>query len=252
MPTISVITPVYAGGETYLVEAYNSLREQEMPTNWKWQWVVQEDGLTGAPLELLPKDQRISTGVGRAGRASMARTMALARAEGDLVRMLDADDLLTEGALHREITVLAANPDIGWTAAAALDLHVDGHLTGVDTNPPGGRLKPGSVAESYRARRLSILGTTICARSALVMALGGWPALPSSEDVGLLLALEAVAPGWFISETCMLYRKYPGQSTSYPAHYALHEVAARRAVILERVSALRKLGWRMPSEVAAA
>jgi glycosyltransferase involved in cell wall biosynthesis len=243
MPEISIITAVFDGGHHYLGEAYESLCAQTLPRDWTWQWVVQEDGTTGRPVRTLPTDSRISTGSGRAGRACMARTVALSRATGSLVRTLDADDLLTPGALTREIETLTGNPHIGWTACAALDLQSDGTLTGVDTDPPVGPIDPTVLAASYDARALSILGTTVCARRDLVFALGGWPALPSSEDAGLLLALNEVAPGWFITEVGYLYRKHENQSTKDPMFTDPTERAAGRVLISERVRALRRLGW---------
>jgi glycosyltransferase involved in cell wall biosynthesis len=243
MPEISIITAVFDGGHHYLAEAYESLCAQTLPGGWTWQWVVQEDGTTGRPLRNLPPDSRISTGSGRIGRACMARTVALSRATGSLIRTLDADDLLTPGALAREIETLTADPHIGWTACAALDLQPDGTLTGVDTDPPAGLIDPTVLAASYDARALTILGTTVCARRDLVFALGGWPALPSSEDVGLLLALNEVAPGWFITEVGYHYRKHDTQSTKDPMFADPTEQAAGRVVISERVQALRRLGW---------
>ena len=243
MSTLSIITPVYSGGDEFLIDAYRSLRDQQLPTGWEWEWIVQEDGTTGYPLRRLPRDPRITPGCGRAGRACMARTAALSRASGSLVRTLDADDLLTPGALARDIAVLTEHPELGWTACAALDLHPDGTLTGVDTDPPGGRLALGSLFASYTTRRLAILGTTLCVRRDLVLALGGWPALPSSEDVGLMLALDAVAPGWFITEVGAHYRKHPAQSTQAAAFHDPQEATAKRAIITERVNALRRLGW---------
>lgn len=245
MPTISVITPVRSGGEKYLVEAYESLCKQELPVDWEWEWLVQEDGQTGAPAALLPieDDARISPGTGRTGRAAMARTLALGRATGSLVAALDADDLLTDGALTRAIAVLMQHPEIGWTAHAALDLQPDGTLTGVDTDPPGGPIAALSVFDSYETRALSILGTTVTARTDLVLAVGGWPAVPSSEDVGLLLALEAVSLGWFIPEVGLLYRKHPDQSTAQPAFKDPSEQDARRALMSRRASAMHRLGW---------
>lgn len=244
MPTISVITPVYNGGEKYLPDTYESLCKQELPDGWDWEWVVQEDGQTTTPFQLIPTtDARISTGTGRAGRAAMARTLALGRASGQLLATLDADDLLTEGALARAITVLTQHPEIGWTAHAALDLHPDGSLTGVDTDPPAGPIPPLAVFHSYEARALSILGTTVTARTDLVLAVGGWPALPSSEDVGLLLALEAVSTGWFIPDVGVYYRQHSDQSTAHPAFQDQSEQDARRALMTRRAAAMHRLGW---------
>jgi glycosyltransferase involved in cell wall biosynthesis len=243
MPQVSVITAVFNGGHHYLTDAYHSLASQEMPTGWTWEWIVQEDGMTGIPLDELPRDSRISSGRGRPGRACMARNLALSRASGTLIRNLDADDLLTPGALAREITVFAERPEVGWTACSVVDLQLDGSLRGVDTDPPGGLLEPGSAEAGYRAFRLAVHGATLCIRRDLVFALGGWPAMPATEDVGLMLALEIVAPGWFISEVGYHYRKHPAQSTEQPMINDPVEQQARRVLITERLDAMRRLGW---------
>jgi hypothetical protein len=39
-------------------------------------------------------------------------------------------------------------------------------------------------------------------------------ALPASEDTGMLLALNAVADGWFSAEPGTIYRKWHGQLTA--------------------------------------
>jgi glycosyltransferase involved in cell wall biosynthesis len=65
----------------------------------------------------------------------MARNMGLARANGQYIRALDADDLLTEGALARDISTLEENSDIGWVTSAALDMFPDSSVRGVPTDP---------------------------------------------------------------------------------------------------------------------
>ena len=104
MNTISVITPVHAPSLPHPADA--SLAGQELH-GWEWQWIVQEDGQAGILKGHLPDDPRISTGQGRPGGPGVARTLALARADGVLVKVLDADDLLTPGVLARDIAVLA-------------------------------------------------------------------------------------------------------------------------------------------------
>jgi hypothetical protein len=63
-------------------------------------------------------------------------------------------------------------------------------------------------------------------------------ALPASEDMGLVLALDAVVDGWFIPEPGLLYRKWPGQATAQPAHIDPVELEARRRLIDERAELL--------------
>ena len=50
---------------------------------------------------MLPEDPRISPGTGRRGGECVTRTMCLSRAEGDLIKVLDADDMLAPGTLAR-------------------------------------------------------------------------------------------------------------------------------------------------------
>ncbi|MET7702976.1 glycosyltransferase [Streptomyces sp. NPDC005485] len=122
MPLISIVTPVQNEGQDYLLEAYESLHSQAMPSGWDGEWIVQEDGRTGFLASVLPADDQISTGTGRNGGAAMTRSMAMARVRGELVRALDADDLLPPGALASAINTLTQNRDAAWCVSACLDL----------------------------------------------------------------------------------------------------------------------------------
>src|ERR1022692_12615 len=123
---ISVVTPAFQPVPEYLTAAYESLRSQELPEGWQWQWVVQEDGETGDVARMLPDDLRISPGSGRRSGEAVTRTLCLSRVTGELVKVLDADDQLTPGTLARNIAVLSRHPDIGWTTSRVLDLLPDG------------------------------------------------------------------------------------------------------------------------------
>lgn len=237
---VSVITAVHAPSMKYLPEAYESLLAQEMPDEWAWQWLVQEDGTTGAAADHLPADPRISLGTGRPLGQGIARTYALSRAQGELIKVLDSDDMLTPGALAREIDVLERHPDVGWTTCRVLDLLPDGSTAGFEGDPPEGRLSRGSVATYWREHeyRASVHPTTLCMRRELLLALGGWMALPAGEDTGLLIAADAVSDGYFLAEPGLYYRKWPGQVTADPAHTEPTEWVARNGVIDARARAL--------------
>jgi glycosyltransferase involved in cell wall biosynthesis len=241
---ISVITAVHTPAVRYLPDAFASLERQTLPSGWEWQWVIQEDGETGNASDAVPTDARISLGSGRPGGPGVARTLGLSRVEGSLVKVLDADDVLTPGALARDIDVLANHPHIGWTTAKGLDLLPDGTTVSWDQDdPPEGPLSGAFVFDFWREHdyRLPVLPATLCIRRELALALGGWMALPASEDTGLLLAASVVSAGYFISQTGILYRKWPGQSTAGAAHTDTVERPARMAVIEQRVRALRGL-----------
>lgn len=240
MPTISVITPSYAPVSSQLTEAYDSLRSQELPEDWELEWVVQEDGKTGAAQEILPTEDWITHGTGRRGGVAICRNLALSRARGELIKNLDQDDVLTPGVLSRDIDVLTSSSEVQWTTSRVLDLLPDGSTVGFEADPPPGRLEPGFVRQHWRNHnyRLPVHPTTICIRRSLAVALGGWMAVPGSDDTGLLVAASAISPGWFSPEPGLLYRKWPGQVSASDAHTEPVEWTARMQLIDQRADAL--------------
>ncbi|MEU5158584.1 glycosyltransferase family 2 protein [Streptomyces sp. NPDC020875] len=247
---ISVITAVHAPAAHHLADTYKSLLAQRLPDGWDWEWIIQEDGETDAVAPHIPDDPRISFAQGRPGRAGMARTLALSRGSGEYVKTLDADDMLTPGALARDLAALVEAPALGWATSRVLDLFPDGSTVGFDQDPPQGPIERGAVLAHWQANdcRAQVHPATLFARRDLVLALGGWMALPASEDTGLLLALSAVAQGWFTAETGLLYRKWPGQVTSHASHVHEGEWQARMTVIRARAEALARFeGWRFGS-----
>ncbi|AXB48450.1 glycosyltransferase [Amycolatopsis albispora] len=236
---VSVITPVHPPSLAHLDETYRSLAAQELPAGWSWEWLVQADGDGDLLTGRLPDDPRVRPGHNRKGGPGVTRTMAAGRARGELVKNLDADDLLLPGALAREITALA-DESLGWTTCKALDLLPDGSHAAFDDDPAEGVLAPGSVLRHWRTHnhRPPVHGTTLCLRRDLLLMLGGWSPLPASEDTGLLLAANAVAPGYFIATPGLLYRKWPGQVTQSPAHTDPDEQRIRMHLIGSRAEAL--------------
>ncbi|MFI5558988.1 glycosyltransferase [Amycolatopsis japonica] len=234
---ISVITPVFDGGHHYLREAYDSLCAQEMSDGWAWEWCVQEDGSTGVPMRQLPvDDSRIQFGTGLAGRAAVARNMALAQASGIVIRNLDADDLLLPGALMRDIETLRR---VAWCVSAALDLLPGGEIVPGPYDPPNGPVDKERFYREQEDDKLSVQATTFAVHTDLIWALGGWTAITGAETVSTLLAAEAVTPGEFIAEPSVLYRKHSAQTTADDKYWNPQEEAARKRFGLMRAKSLR-------------
>ncbi len=252
MPTrrIEVITAVHAPAAPYLADAYKSLVAQELPDGWEWHWLIREDGQSDAVRPHVPDDPRITFTQGRPGGPGVARTMALAHAAGTYVKVLDADDQLTAGALARDLAVLEGDPDLGWATSRVLDLLPDGSTAGFDGDPDDGPLDRGVVFDYWTAHnyRAQVHPATLFIRRDLLLALGGWMALPASEDTGLLLALNAVSRGWFTREYGLLYRKWPGQATAQASHTETAERDARMAVVGARVRSILSAGWTYPTD----
>ncbi|MFD4634750.1 glycosyltransferase family 2 protein [Streptomyces sp. NPDC058284] len=247
---VIIVTAVHAPSAPFLADAYKSLCEQELPEGWEWHWLIQEDGRTDQVAPHVPDDARVSFRQGRPGGPGVARTMALAHADGAYVKILDADDQLAPGALARDLAALEGNPDIGWATSRVLDLLPDGSTAGFPGDPEHGPVERGAVLDYWAAHdyRAPVHPATLFVRRDLLVALGGWMALPASEDTGLLLALNSVARGWFSSEVGLLYRKWEGQATGQSAHVDTGERDARMAVVEARARALAGFGWRFPAE----
>ncbi|MEV1019832.1 glycosyltransferase family 2 protein [Streptomyces sp. NPDC050264] len=243
---IVIVTAVHAPSARFLADAYKSLAAQELPDGWDWRWLIQEDGRTDQVAPYVPDDERVSFRQGRPGGPGVARTLALARADGEYVKILDADDQLPAGALARDIAALEADPDLGWATSRALDLLPDGSTVGFPGDPEHGPVERQAVLDHWASHDYlaQVHPATLCVRRELLLALGGWMALPASEDTGLLLALNSVARGWFSSEVGLLYRKWEGQVTGQADHVDSAEREARMAVVEARARALGSFQWR--------
>ena len=243
MATISVITPVYQPKSDYLQAAGDSVAAQHLPAGWELEWLVQEDGRTDDARQILESTPWIKHSRNRHSGQAITRNLALARARGGLVRNLDQDDILTSGALIRDIGALEANPDVGWATSRVLDLLPDGSTEGFEHDPPSGRIERGEAVRHWRAHdyRLPVHPTTLCIRRALAVALGGWMAVPGSEDTGLLIAASVLSTGWFTSDVGLLYRKWSGQASASPDHVELDERRDRMSLISERADQLAQL-----------
>ncbi|MER6842421.1 glycosyltransferase family 2 protein [Streptomyces platensis] len=245
---IIIVTAVHPPSAHFLPDAYRSLCQQELPDGWEWHWVIQEDGTSDAVAPHVPDDARVTFRQGRAGGPGVARTIALAHAEGEYLKVLDADDQLAPGALARDLAALEGDPGLGWATSRVLDLLPDGSTAGFPGDPEPGPVERGAVLDYWKANgfRAQVHPATLFMRRDLVLALGGWMALPASEDTGLLLALSATSRGWFSSEVGLHYRKWPGQATSQASHTETAEREARMAVVEARARELARLNWGYP------
>ncbi|WDT55776.1 glycosyltransferase family 2 protein [Streptomyces sp. G7(2002)] len=238
---ISIVTPVHDTALSFLPEAFASLRAQELPDGWEWEWLVQVDGGKEADVPVdIREDSHVKVSDNRRGGPGVARTMAWGRSRGELVKVLDADDILPAGALARDIEVMETHPSVGWTVCRVLDLMPDGSL-GHNTlgDPEAGLLARGDLYAYWKStHRPQVHPASLCVRERLIAEAGGWMALPASEDTALLMALDVMADGWFIGETGLHYRKHQGQTTAHPDHRSGAEWEARMAAIRKRAEAL--------------
>jgi glycosyltransferase involved in cell wall biosynthesis len=208
---ISVITAVYEPVTEYLREAASSVAAQKMPAGWELEWLVQEDGNAPSARDLAAGAGYEANGA-HLGTAT-TRNLALSRARGQLVAMLDYDDVLLPHGLATLIKDFEDHPEIGWAVGQADDL-IDGLRVPFELRFPYGMVPAGQVGTMYEQTGLcQVACAGLVMPTDLVRAFGGWGAIPRAQDVALLIALSEVYDGYQEPAVTWLYRKHPGQTT---------------------------------------
>ncbi|MFJ8819607.1 hypothetical protein [Amycolatopsis thermoflava] len=203
---------------------YDSIASQRLPRGWQWEWVVQHDGRIRAVEELPLGDERVRGDACKHSGGAEPWNLALHRAVGELVRVLDADAVLTPGALAGDIEKLAGDNRLGWTACRAT------------TSVPSGRVEREWVYDHWRTHDFSLPldPATMCFRRDLAVSLGGWSGIPGSEGVMLAIAAGMVSAGFV--------RQEPGLVRSGDAPGCSDELdSVSVEAIRARAEALRRL-----------
>ncbi|GAB2824424.1 hypothetical protein GCM10027176_31160 [Actinoallomurus bryophytorum] len=211
MPLISVITAVYEPVAGYLREAATSVAAQLLPTGWEIEWLVQEDGDMPNARDLAAGARYEANGA-RLGTAT-TRNIALTRARGKLVAVLDYDDVLLPDGLATLVKDFDDHPEIGWVVGQADDL-IEGRRVPFALRYPCGIVRAGQIGKLYEQTGLcQVACAGLVMPTDVVRAFGGWSAIPRAQDVGLLIALSEVYDGYQDPAVTWLYRKHHGQTT---------------------------------------
>jgi glycosyltransferase involved in cell wall biosynthesis len=163
-PTISCVVPVW-NGEAYLQEALDSIFAQTLPP---LEILVIDDGSTDRSAAIAERHADRVTLIRQPHRGiSATRNIGIARATGDLIALLDADDLWLESKLARQVAALAAEPGVeccytlietfaqpGSGAAIPAGLQVDrvGRIASTFLGTRGALDRVGPIDEARRIR----------------------------------------------------------------------------------------------------
>jgi O-antigen biosynthesis protein len=127
-PLVSVYTPTYNTGD-YLVEAYQSLREQSYRN---WEWIVVDDHSTDRTwerLEALARDDvrvRPFRSGKHVGKIGATKDFATRLATGSYLVELDHDDLLTDSALEEIVQAFQRHTDVGMVYSNCASFYENG------------------------------------------------------------------------------------------------------------------------------
>lgn len=253
--SVVVVTAVDEFRTDFLMDLANSLGSQDIPFGCDVVWSVRFDGDNSVEAADRWREQLFSVGK-QAGLSSVVvgangvrrgtattRTMALYATTGcDWVLSIDADDMITQ----RGLAALVEGSEQARTVGAR---YVSGKSIRFGVNEDGdewsavrpdvfgaGLLPRGKIVEQARGGELApITPNSVLYDAKLVEAFGGWPAVVSAEDLGLLYPVSEIADGWRIDDVVLLRRRWAGQVTSgadkwhETEHDLFVEAALRRA-----------------------
>lgn len=110
-PKISVIMPVFNAG-SFLEEAIESALNQRFTD---FEFLIHDDGSTDGSLRVLrdyaARDSRIVLSAGANEGVFAARNLLQAKAQGDLLAVMDADDICLPDRFEKQVAYLDANPE---------------------------------------------------------------------------------------------------------------------------------------------
>ncbi len=239
MPLVSIITPLYQPVLRHLHETVRAVADQRLPAGWSSEWIVQEDGPDRTIDEaILARDSVSYQANGSRLGVAATRNIALSRARGELVQVLDQDDYLLPHALA---TLIPHFNDSAthWAVGQADDLHEDGTQTSWPSLHPFGPIAPGLVNATAieRGGNWAIHCAGLMLRTEVLRALGGWIASWGDDDIVMFAGLSEVAQGYNDPGLTWLYRQHPGQL--HRSAEAKARSAHGRQVALQRVTAIR-------------
>lgn len=250
MPLISVITAVHGPTAQYFADTIDSVLMQELPNGWEVEYVIQEDGdrvsmralldeLTDGTSRVRYEPNRAQLGV------AVTRNLALSRARGDLVQLLDHDDLLLPGAFSKLIPHFI-DRSIHWAIGQADDLMPDGSRKAYPAALSFGRLLPGQVNDwaFEHGGNWPIHCAALMVRTVTLRALGGWGAVPSDDDIHAAVGLFQLTAGYQDEALTWLYRNHAGQTHKTSGWQSKSHLG--RLIVMQRAAALRAFGITLP------
>jgi hypothetical protein len=213
-PTVTALVAVYNGQE-FLGRALDSALGQDYPAELL-DLVVVDDGSTDSSPEILAGYQRSHPGritVVRQENAGYvaATAAAVATATGQVLAILDADDVWPADKIGRQVAMLIADPSLGlvYTDTRIIDRHEkvirESHMRSLGVSPQAGpdalrdiMGKPGNLA----------ISSTIAVRAELARAFFPAPAGVPFQDWWLTAHVASVASIGFLAGVSTGYRQH--------------------------------------------
>jgi hypothetical protein len=222
---LDVITALLPERAAHLAEATRSVRDTRTTlardgVELRWHLVV--DG-RGADLPRVEEADHMVV-LGRHCGVSAARNLGLAQADGDSIMPFDGDDLLLADGVRHAIDLLEQHRDVGWVGGAS-EIYETETVSSDNEVHRLARASNHHVPDHLVHWRAGTLGypvgrpwpfhpNVLLVRTAVALSVGGWPAVPASEDKGFSARLAASVDGLQTPRALIAYRLWEHQTTN--------------------------------------
>lgn len=202
-PTISVLMPVY-NGERYLKQAIESILAQ---TFTDFEFLIIDDGSSDRSIEILQtyaaQDSRIRLTLRENRGIPRTRNQLLAQATGELVAIMDADDVALPDRFQLQVEFLRQHPEVVCVGGALDWIDEKGRLLGHCPMP-----QDDAELQKLMLGGISLLHhpTTMARRAALVQVGGYNETMTASSDLDLWLRLGEIGQLANLPDTVLQYR----------------------------------------------
>jgi glycosyltransferase involved in cell wall biosynthesis len=239
-PTVTVLLPVY-NAEKYIRSAVQSVLAQ---TFTDFEFIIINDGSTDGSLlilqQLASNDPRIIL-ISRPNTGYIAAlNEGLAKARGEFLARMDADDLCLPTRFAKQVAYLTANPDcvLVGTNVAQMD------STGLVIGPmPDIAFGHDAINTALLRRGWPIVHPAIMVRTTAIRSLGGYLAeLCPNEDHDLFLKLGEIGRLENLPDVLLYYRKHDASESAKKMDITTTQVTR---IIIE---ACRRRGIPVPTE----
>ena len=233
-PLVSVVLPCF-NAEATLERALASIAQQ----NYRHLEVIAvDDGSTDRTPDILESRADVVQRVIRLPRncgAAAARNAGLARAQGEYVAFLDADDEWLPGKLSRQVIAIAPHPRMTFVSCNARVIDA----ANKSATPAFQDLLPETPGQAWKVLLADtfVWTPTVLARRASLMEVNGFDeSLVIAEDQDLWIRLALLGEVGFIDEVLAVIHERPGSLSSAGAQLILDNTLAMvlRHVQLQR------------------
>ncbi|MBD2022176.1 glycosyltransferase family 2 protein [Leptolyngbya sp. FACHB-36] len=202
-PPVSVLLPAY-NSQRYVAETVESILAQTMSD---FELIIIDDGSTDDTLKILQqyaaKDSRIRLSSHENQGVSRTRNQLLAQAQGEIIAVMDADDVALPDRFARQLEFLQTHPEVVCVGAAHEVIDEEGRLLTC-------LILPEDDAEIQRqalAGHGSICHPCAMIRRSALLQVGGYDErLLSAHDLDLWLKLGEVGQLANLKDVLMRYR----------------------------------------------